>query len=98
MRKKEEKKTNIKDLMELFIKANKLEKGLVKIDIEEAWTKMMGPGVANNTREVRIQNGTLIVALTSSVLREELSYGKDKIIKMINEEMNEDVVQRLMLV
>jgi hypothetical protein len=32
------------------------------------------------------------------VLREELSYGKDKIIKMLNEEMGARVVSKLMLV
>jgi len=58
----------------------------------------MGAGVANYTDEVKIQNGTLIVRLSSSALREELSYGKDKIIKMINEELGEQLVKKLMLV
>ena len=34
----------------------------------------------------------MYVALSSAVLREELSYGKDKIIKMINEELKKEVV------
>ncbi len=89
---------NIKDLMDVFIKENNLEKGLKKIYISEAWDKLMGAGVSSHTREVKLQNGTMIVALDSSVLREQLSYGKDKIIRMINEEMGEDVVKRLMLV
>ncbi len=98
MAKRENDSFSIKDLMNVFIKENKLEKGFQKIHIEEAWDKLMGVGIANNTKSVRLQNGTLIVTLTSSVLREELSYGKDKIIKMINKEMGERVVQRIMLV
>ncbi len=98
MAKRNRESLNIKDLMEVFIKENNLEKGLKKIHISEAWEKLMGAGVLTHTREVRLQNGTLIVALNSSALREELSYGKDKIIRMINEEMGEDVVKRLMLV
>jgi hypothetical protein len=39
----------------------------------------------------------LYVALSSAVLREELSYGKDKIIKMINEELRKDVVKEIIL-
>jgi len=35
--------------------------------------------------------------LSSAVLREELSYGKDKIIKMINEELRKDLVRSLVL-
>ena len=75
-----------------------LNKGFQKIHIEEAWEKLMGAGVASYTTEVKLQNGTLVVCLSSSVLREELSYGKEKIVRMINEEMGEDLVKKLMLV
>jgi flagellar biosynthesis/type III secretory pathway protein FliH len=59
---------------------------------------MMGQGVATHTTSVKLQNKTLIIQLTSSVLREELSYGKDKIVKMMNEEIGEEVISKLMLV
>jgi len=59
---------------------------------------MMGPGVSNHTSSVKLQNKTLIIQLNSSVLREELSYGKDKIIKMMNEELGETLIVKLMLV
>ncbi len=98
MAKRENNSFSIKDLMGSFIKENKLEKGFRKIHIEEAWSKLMGPGIATYTNEVKLQNGTLIIRLNSSVLREELSYGKDKIIKMINEEMGEEAVKKIMLV
>ena len=84
--------------MGAFIKENKLEKGFQKIHIEEAWNKLMGPGIASYTNEVKLQNGTLIIRLNSSVLREELSYGKEKILTMINEEMGEEAVKKIMLV
>jgi flagellar biosynthesis/type III secretory pathway protein FliH len=58
----------------------------------------MGQGVATHTTSVKLQNKTLIIQLTSSVLREELSYGKDKIVKMMNEEIGEEVISKLMLV
>lgn len=97
MARRENDSFSIKDLMGSFIKENKLDKGLNKIHIEEAWVKLMGAGVATYTTSVRLQNGTLMIGLSSSVLREELSYGKDKIIKMINEEMGEELVARLIL-
>lgn len=97
MSKRENDSFSIKDLMNTFINENNLNKGLTKIHIEEAWTKLMGAGVANYTTSVRLQNGTLMISLSSSVLREELSYGKDKIIQMLNEEMGEEVVKRLLL-
>lgn len=98
MAKRENDSFSIEDLMKSFIKENNLSKGMQKLKIKETWNKMMGPGVATHTTSVQLQNKTLVIQLSSSVLREELSYGKEKIIKMINEEMGEDVVSKLMLV
>ncbi len=98
MSKRENNSNSIKNLMKVFIKQSKLEKGFQKIQIEETWKKVMGPGVHSYTNEVKLQNGTLIVRLKSSVLREELSYGKEKIISMINQEMGEKLIKKLMLV
>jgi predicted nucleic acid-binding Zn ribbon protein len=98
MAKRENDSFSIEDLMQLFIKENKLTIGMQKIKIEETWHKMMGPGVATHTTSVKLQNKTLVIQLNSSVLREELSYGKDKIIKMMNEEMGEEIISKLMLI
>ncbi|CAM1349733.1 DUF721 domain-containing protein [Tenacibaculum crassostreae] len=98
MAKRENDSFSIKDLMGNFIQENNLKKGFQKKHIEEAWEKLLGAGVTSYTSEVKLQNGTLIVRLSSSVLREELSYGKEKIIRMINEEMGEELVKKLMLV
>jgi predicted nucleic acid-binding Zn ribbon protein len=98
MAKRENDSFSIEDLMQTFIKENNLSKGMHKVKVEETWNKMMGPGVATHTTSVMLQNKTLIIHLNSSVLREELSYGKEKIIKMINEELGDDVISKLMLV
>lgn len=98
MAKRENDSFSIEDLMQSFIKENNLSKGMQKIKVEEVWTKLMGPGVEGYTTSVRYQNKTLIVQLNSSVLREELSYGKEKIIKMLNDELGEELITKLMLV
>ena len=98
MSKREREASSIKDLMQSFIKDNKLTKGIQKLEIEEAWKRIMGVGVVNYTESIQLQNKTLIVRLSSSVLREELSYGKEKIINMLNEEMGQKIISKLMLV
>ncbi len=97
MVKRENDSYSVKEIMQRFIKENNLSKGMQKIKAEEIWNQMMGPGVANHTSAVKLQNKTLIVHLTSAVLREELSYGKEKIIKMINEEFGDEIVSKLLL-
>ena len=98
MAKRENDSFSVKDLMGSFIKENNLSKGMQKLKIEEVWAKLMGQGVVSYTTKVQLQHKTLVVGLTSSVLREELSYGKEKIIKMMNEEMGEELISKIMLV
>lgn len=87
----------IGDILNEIIKNNKLEPGLNEVSVIDAWKNLMGNGVNNYTRNVALRNGTLYVELTSAVLREELSYGKDKIIKMINDELGKEVVKNVVL-
>lgn len=80
-----------------FIKANKLQKGMDKVNVQEAWKTLMGNGVNNYTTAVELRNDTLFVSLSSSVLREELSLGKSKIVAMLNEELDKELVKKLVL-
>ena len=88
---------SIGDVLKEFIEKNKLQAGMDKIDVEEAWKSLMGNGVNSYTKEVVLKGTTLYVSLTSAVLREELSYGKQKIIAMINEELKKEVVKEVVL-
>jgi hypothetical protein len=87
----------IGDVLKAFIETNKLQNGMDKIDVQEAWKSLMGNGVNSYTKEVVLKGSTLYVSLTSAVLREELSYGKQKIITMINEELRKEVVKDIIL-
>jgi hypothetical protein len=87
----------IEDLMKLFIKENNLTKGLRQVTIEELWKEQMGNGVANYTDKLILKGETLLVYLKSSVLREELTYGKEKIIKMLNDALGEELIKKIRL-
>lgn len=88
---------NMGEALNEFIKANKLEKGMDKVNVQDAWKKLMGNGVNNYTTAVELRSQTLFVSLSSSVLREELSHGKSKIITMLNEELGKELVKKLVL-
>ena len=97
MAKRSNNQSIVGDILNQIIKTNKLESGLNQVSVIDAWKNLMGNGVNNYTRSVGLRNNILYVELTSSVLREELSYGKDKIIKMINEELGKEVVKEVVL-
>ncbi|MGB5202603.1 DUF721 domain-containing protein [Eudoraea sp.] len=88
---------SLSEALNAFIKENKLQKGIDKVMVRKAWEKIMDNGVNNYTTAVELRNETLYVSLSSSVLREELSHGKSKIIDMLNEELNKDLVKNIVL-
>lgn len=87
----------LSEALQQFIQENHLETGIDKIDVRDAWMQLMGNGVANYTSEVKLKHDVLYVSLTSSVLREELSYGKQKIIKLLNEQLGKELIKELIL-
>lgn len=84
-------------VLKQFIEKNKLQSGIDNISVQDAWKSLMGNGVNSYTKEVSLKGTTLYVSLTSAVLREELCYGKQKIINMINEELGKEVIKEVIL-
>ncbi len=87
----------IGDVLKNFIEKNKLQKGLDKVSVKEAWHTVLGDAIAKYTTDVTLDRTTLYVQLSSSVLREELSYGKEKIIRLLNEELGKELIKKLIL-
>lgn len=83
---------SISDLLKDFVYTNNLQSGLDKVNVKSAWNTMMGPGVSNYTTAIKLQGSVLYVKFSSSVLREELSYGKSKIIEMLNSELGRPII------
>ena len=89
--------SSIGDVLKEIIQVNKLQSGMDQVLVKEAWVSLMGKGVNNYTKNIQLKGNTLYVELTSAVLREELSYGKDKIIKMINDELKRELITAVVL-
>src|SRR5690606_1838607 len=89
--------SSIQDVMGKMIDGYNLEKGFDKLNDREAWKELLCSGIANYTTHIELRRDTLFVALSSNVLREELSYGIDKIIKMLNEDLGKEVVKKIIL-
>ena len=97
MAKRNKENLSISEALKEFVETNKLEHGLDKVNVVDAWKHLMGNGVNNYTTAVQLERDTLYVQLSSSVLREELSYGKEKIITMLNENLGKTVIKKIVL-
>ena len=97
MAKRDNEAHSIKDLIPQMLQENKLQKGMTQMAVKEAWLEVMGKGVMTYTEAIYLKKNQLIVKLTSSTLREELSFGKEKIISMINKYLQEDLIKSIKL-
>ena len=95
MQRKEVKK--IDSLLQQFVKAQGLEKGLAEYRLMKSWKDLLGITVAKKTKSLRIQNRKLFVTLHSSVVRNELSMIKDSLIPKLNEAAGMDVIDDVVL-
>ena len=87
----------IEEVLKEFVATNRLQEGLDRVNVREAWQNLMGNGVNNYTTAIELKRETLYVKLSSSVLREELSYGKEKIISMLNEALGKNIIKKIVL-
>ena len=83
MERKEAKK--IGSLLDEFVRANNLEKGLAEYRLMKAWHNLLGKGISRSTRKMYIRDRKLFVTLYSSVARDELSMMKDELLRRLNE-------------
>ena len=82
----------LKEVLDLWLKAYGYDGKMKEMDVLEAWPEMMGTALANRTSEIYIKNKKLFLKMDSSVMREELSYGKDVIIQRVNEKAGAEII------
>ena len=97
MRKSQDEHQSLKDVLKDFVSENKLQKGLDKVAVQEVWVQTMGPAITKYTHALKLERDTLYVQLTSSVLRQELNYGKEKIISNLNQALGKELIKKLIL-
>ena len=97
MSKREAEHKHLSSILSDFINENALTNGLDEVNVKNSWYAIMGSAIGNYTTSIQFKNSTLYVQLSSSVLREELSYGIEKIIKNLNDELGEEKVLKLVL-
>lgn len=94
---KEEDYQSAKDLIQKFISNNRLQNGLDNRNLNELWRQELGPAIAKYTTRITLKRNTLYVELSSAPLRNELSYGKEKIIRILNQALQREVIKKLVL-
>jgi predicted nucleic acid-binding Zn ribbon protein len=88
---------SLKEVIQDLLNAYRLRGKLKEVKLVNSWEKVMGKTIANRTSEVFIRDRILYVRVLSSPLKQELHYNRAKVIKMMNDEVGEEVVTSLVI-
>ncbi len=88
---------SLKDALKAMLEQYRLKGKLNQSRIRSKWEEMMGPTIAGYTTDIKLYKGKLFITINSAALRQELSYGKEKIQRLLNEELGEEAVQEVVI-
>ena len=87
----------IDSLIKEITKKPKISEGLRKIDIQEVVKNVLGKNLLNYIKDIHVMDEKLIIKLSSSSLRSELSYSKEKLLQNINDNFQESEIKEIIL-
>ena len=80
-----------------LLKDQKLEGRLKELDILELSEELLGKNLMKYINDLSVKDGTLIIKVRSAAVRNELSYQKSEIIKKINKQVGNKILQEIIL-
>lgn len=78
------------ELVTQFIREMKLSSGLEKQRVAEVWNEVSGAG--RYTLDVIYERGVMTCLISSSVVRNQLYFQRDLLLKKLNETLSEDTL------
>lgn len=87
----------LKEVLQDMVEFYKLRSKLNQTKVQQLWNRMMGQVVSNYTTDIKLRRKKLYISISSAPLRQELSYGKEKIIKMLNEELGGEFIEDVII-
>lgn len=83
------------DAIKAMIKNYRLKDKLTEVGLINSWERIVGKMIANHTLKIYVKNRSLFIKLDSAALTNELKYSKEKIVKALNKEVGENVIDKI---
>lgn len=88
---------SIQDILRESLKELNIDKKIKEVKLVKNWDVIVGKTIAKYTTDIRIFNRVLFVKLSSSVVRNELFMIKEGLLKRLNEEAGETIIDDIVL-
>jgi len=87
----------LKELIDELLKSYRLSDKLCEMKLNDLWPKVVGKVIAQHTKAIYFRNKKLYVSLDNAALKEELHYSKSKLLKMLNKQAGENIIDEIFI-
>ena len=95
--KRDENSEPLKAVIGRLLKAYGHEEKYLERQVEAEWKNMLGEVIARKTTSIFLKEGILTVSLQSSIIRDELSFAREKLIKDLNTKLGQELITEIRL-
>ncbi len=83
------------DVVREFLRQEGLETPYNEYRLVASWPDVVGQAIASMTQDIVIRNRVLYVRLRSSVVRQELMYGRRQLVQRMNNHVGAQVIDNI---
>ncbi len=85
----------LKDVLAQIVASKPIHDRYHQVKLKDKWRALMGDTIAEYTNDIRLYKGTLTIVVSSSPLRQQLSWSKPKIIEVLNKAMGDNLIEEV---
>ena len=87
----------IKNIIENFVEQKSISDGIFNVKIQKAWENAVEKKILDYTKEIYVKGEVLYIKVSNPILKQEILYSKQKVINLINEELEKDLIKKIVL-
>ena len=87
----------IKNIIESFVEQDSISDGIFNIKIQKAWENAVEKKILDYTKEIYVKGEILYIKVSNPILKQEILYSRQKVINLINEELEKDLIKKIVL-
>ena len=87
----------IKNIIESFVEQDSISDGIFNIKIQKAWENAVEKKILDYTKEIYVKGDILYIKVSNPILKQEILYSRQKVVNLINEELEKDLIKKIVL-
>lgn len=88
----------LKEVLQTYLnESKKFKRRLYQAKVKQHWEQAMSKSIVRYTTDIKIYRRKLYLSISSAPLRQELTYGRDKILTMMNELLGEAYLKEVVV-